>query len=159
MDGYRHALSTLTELLTGKPQDTTMRMTAEEMVEDIVQKLYYVSLIMTTMCDGEADDYDMPFFINFLKDRGYPIAPEMLHKAKLDAESYCREEGITKEKTSGTTNGDKIRQMNNTQLARLITSINVCGMCTNAFDDECGVGADCVCREGVEEWLKRESED
>lgn len=157
MDGYRHALSTLTELLTGKTQDMTMCMTAEEMVEDIVQKLYYVSLITTTICDGKADDCDMPFFINFLKDHGYQIAPEILHKAKLDAESYCREEGITKEKTSGTTNGDKIRHMNDTQLARLITSINVCGMCTNAFDDECG--AACVCREGVEEWLKRESED
>lgn len=157
MDGYRHALSTLTELLTGKPQDMTMHMTAEEMVEDIVQKLYYVSLIMTTICDGESDDCDMPFFINFLKDHGYHIAPEILHKAKLDAESYCLEEGITKEKTSGTTNGDKIRQMNDRQLARLIASINVCGMCTNAFDAECGTA--CVCREGVEEWLKRESED
>ena len=94
MDGYRHALSTLTELLTGKDQDMTMHMTAEEMVEDIVQKLYYTSLVMTTICDGEADDYDMPFLINFLKGHGYQIAPEILHKAKLDAESYCREEGI-----------------------------------------------------------------
>lgn len=157
MDGYRHALNTLTELLTGKSQDMTMRMTAEEMVEDIVQKLYYVSLIMTTICDGESDDCDMPFFIIFLKDHGYQVAPEMLHKAKLDAESYCREEGITKEKTSGTTNGDKVRQMNDTQLARIITSISVCDMCTNAFNDECRSGR--ICREGVEEWLKRESED
>lgn len=157
MDGYRHALSTLTELLTGKTQDMTMHMTAEEMVEDIVQKLYYASLIMTTVCDGETDEYDMPFFINFLKDHGYHIAPEILHKAKLDAESYCLEEGITKEKTSGTTNGDKVRQMNDRQLARLITSNNACDMCTNAFNDECG--AACICREGVEEWLKSESED
>lgn len=50
MDGYRHALSTLTELLTGKSQDMTMRMTAEEMVEDIVQKLYYVSLNLFHRC-------------------------------------------------------------------------------------------------------------
>lgn len=50
------------------------------------------------------------------------------------------------------TNGDRIRQMTNEELAELITNRLTCSMCCNSYE-ECITFA--YCKDGVLEWLQK----
>ena len=56
------------------------------------------------------------------------------------------------------TNGDKIRQMTNSQISETLVFVDICSMCTGADSVYCGEPD--FCKLSIEEWLnKKVSED
>lgn len=88
---YKHALCTVAEALTAKPQSVLESLPPEELVRLIMLKLYFNANVASIALKDPTEDYAEyeKHFIDFLSSRGYYMAREELHKARLDAERLC----------------------------------------------------------------------
>lgn len=90
-DTYKYALCTVAEALTAKPQIMLESLTPEELVRLIMLKLYFNANVASIALEDPTEDYAEyeKRFMDFLSSKGYDIAREELHKARLDAERLC----------------------------------------------------------------------
>lgn len=91
-DTYKHALCTVAETLTAQPQTMLDSLPPEELVRLIMLKLYFNANVASIALEDPTEDYAEyeKHFMDFLSSRGYLMAREELHKARLDAERLCR---------------------------------------------------------------------
>lgn len=52
------------------------------------------------------------------------------------------------------TNGDKVRQMTDEELADFLCTYDMCSTCLNAVEDDCGMMV--VCKDGVLKFLQKD---
>lgn len=102
-DAYKNALCTIAEALTAQPQSMLESLPPEELVRLIMLKLYFNANVTSIALEDPTEDYAEyeKHFMNFLSSRGYDVAREELHKARLDAERLCRSDIYPRNRKEG----------------------------------------------------------